>query len=118
MSEIDLSVQYFCDVLVFSELGSVVGGDGKDMMLKRAEQLDDDLGHSLCILTHRGLYHEHFLCGAFNDGDDGPFAVLADVSSSQSPKRALESTTAGRSSMLTLSLMGIRELTGFLRCLR
>ena len=48
MSEIDLGVQHFCDVLVFSELSSVVGGDGKDMTLERPEQLDYDLGHSLC----------------------------------------------------------------------
>ena len=78
VSEIDLGVQHFCDVLVFSELSSVVGGDGKDMTLERPEQLDYDLGHSLCVLSLRGLCHEHLLCGALHDGDNGSFAVLAD----------------------------------------
>ena len=78
MSEIDLGVQHFCNVLVFSELSTVVSGDGKDMAFERPEQLDDDFGHSFCILSLRGLCHEHFLCGALYDGDNDPFAVLAD----------------------------------------
>lgn len=32
--EEDFSVQHFCDVFVFGELGSVVGGDGADVPFK------------------------------------------------------------------------------------
>ena len=46
VSEIDLGVQHFCNVLVFSELGTIVGGDGKDMAFERPEQLDDDFLNS------------------------------------------------------------------------
>ena len=55
VSEIDLGVQHFCDELVFSELGSVVGGDGKDVMFKWPEHLYHEFGHSFSVLALGGV---------------------------------------------------------------
>ena len=49
----DFSVQHFCDVFVFGELGAVVGGDGEDVALERAEHLHDEPGDSLGVLAFR-----------------------------------------------------------------
>ena len=35
VSEIDFCMQHFCDVFVVCELGSVVGGDGEDVVFKK-----------------------------------------------------------------------------------
>ena len=66
MGEIDFSVQHSFDVFVFGELGSVVGGDGDDVVLKRPEQLDDEFCHSFGVLVFRGLGHEEFLSGTLD----------------------------------------------------
>ena len=76
MSEIDLGVQYFCNIIVFSELGSVVGGDGEDMVFERAQHLYDKPCHSLGILAFWGFGHKHLLGGAFDKGEDDALAVL------------------------------------------
>ena len=78
MSEIDLGVQHFCDVLVVGELGSVVGGEGEDMVFERTQHLYDKPCHSLGILAFWGFGHKHLLGGAFDNGDDGTLAVLPD----------------------------------------
>ena len=70
MCEEDFSVQHFCDVFVFGELGSVVGGDGADVPFKGLEELYDELCDSLGVLAPWRPGHEQLLC-------DGALAVLA-----------------------------------------
>ncbi len=77
MGEKDLGVQHSSNVFVFRKLGPVVGGDGVDVLLERAQHLDDKPGHSLCVLAFGGFCHDEFLGGALNESDDGSLAVLA-----------------------------------------
>ena len=51
--EIDLGMELSGDVFVFGELGAVVGGDGEDVTLERAEHLHDEPGDSLGVLAFR-----------------------------------------------------------------
>ena len=76
--EIDLGVELFGDIFVVGELGSVVGGDGEDMVFERAQHLYDKPCHSLGILAFWGFGHKHLLGGAFDNGDDGTLAALPD----------------------------------------
>ena len=77
MGEVDFGVQHSCDVFVLGELGSVVGGDGEDAVFKRPEHLYYKHGHGFGVLAFRRLGHQHFLGGAFDEGDDCSFAVLS-----------------------------------------
>ena len=51
--EIGLSVLHFGDVLVFGELGAVVGCDGENMVFDGFKQLHNNLGNDICV-HHRG----------------------------------------------------------------
>ena len=61
-----------------SELGSVVGGDGEDMVFERAKHLYDKPSHSLGIPAFWEFCQKQLLGGAFDKGDDGALAVLPD----------------------------------------
>ena len=96
MSEIDLGVQHFCDMFVVGELGSVVGGEGEDMVFERAQHLYDKPCHSLGILAFFGdLAISIFLVVRSTMVTMAPLPSFPTmVSIAQSPKRALSSTTA------------------------
>ena len=53
MGEIDLCMELLGDVFVFGEFGAVVGGDGEDVMLERAEHLHNEPGDGLGVLAFR-----------------------------------------------------------------
>lgn len=78
VSEEHFGVQHLCDVFVIGELGSVVGGNGKDMPFKRTQKLHDKTSDSLGVLASVRLGHEEFLCGAFDQSNNGALSVLAD----------------------------------------
>ena len=75
--EIDLGMEHFGDIFVVGELGSVVCGDGEDMVFERAQHLYDKPCHNLGIPAFWGFGHKHLLGGAFDKGDDGALAVFA-----------------------------------------
>ena len=78
VGKIDFGVKLLGNILVVSELGPVVGGDGKNMAFKGAEHLHHKTGDSLGVLSFRGPGHKHFLGGALDESDNGPLAILAD----------------------------------------
>ncbi len=80
MGKKDLGVKHFGNVLMLSELGSVVGGDGTDVLFERSEQLNDDFGYGCGVLALRRFGHKHFLGGALDECDDNSLAVAANDS--------------------------------------
>ena len=95
MCEIDLGMEQFCDIFVVGELGSVVGGEGEDMVFERAQHLYDKPCHSLGILAFLGaLAISIFLVVRSTMVTMAPLPSFPTmVSIAQSPKRALSSTT-------------------------
>lgn len=77
VSEEDLGVERFGDEFVFGELGSVVGGDGKDVVFKWLEHPDNEPGHRICVLSSWRLGDETLFSGALDEGHDGTLPVLA-----------------------------------------
>lgn len=93
---IDLGMEHLGDIFVVGELGSVVGGDGEDMVFERAQHLYDKPCHSLGILAFlEDLAISTFLVARSTMVTMAPLPSFPTmVSISQSPKRAMSSTTA------------------------
>ena len=51
MGEIDFCMQHFCDIIVFCELCTVVGGDGEDVPFKGAQELHDETCDGLGVFA-------------------------------------------------------------------
>ena len=61
VGEEDFGMEFFCDVFMFGELGSVVSCDGVDVPFKGLEELYDEICHGLCVLAPGGFCHEEFV---------------------------------------------------------